>query len=46
MQNSITKVKNSLEAANSKIQEEEERTSKVANRLAKITGAEQKREKN
>uniref|UniRef100_A0A8D1MX52 L1 transposable element RRM domain-containing protein n=1 Tax=Sus scrofa TaxID=9823 RepID=A0A8D1MX52_PIG len=46
MQNTITEIKNSLEAANSRIQEEEERISKVeGNRLVEITDAEQKREK-
>ena len=45
MQNIITKIKNSLEAANSRIQEAEERISKVEDRLEEITDAEQKREK-
>ena len=43
MQNTITK--NSLEAANSRIQEAEERISEVEDRLVEITDAEQKREK-
>ena len=45
MQNIITEIKNSLEAANSRIQEAEERISEVENRLEEITDAEQKREK-
>ena len=45
MQNTITEIKNSLEAANSRIQEEEERISKVEDTLVEITDAEQKREK-
>ena len=44
MQNTITEIKNALEAANSRIQEAEEQTSKV-DRLVEITDAEQKREK-
>ena len=45
MQNTITEIKNSLEAANTRIQEAEERISKVEDRLVEITDAEQKREK-
>ena len=45
MQNTVTEIKNSLEATNSRIQEAEERISEVENRLVEITGAEQKREK-
>ena len=45
MQNTITEIKNSLEAANSRIQEAEEQISKVEDRLVEITDAEQKREK-
>ena len=45
MQNIITEIKNSLEAANSRIQEAEEPISEVEIRLVDITGAEQKREK-
>ena len=45
MQNTITEGKNSLEAANRRIQEEEERISEVEDRLVEITDAEQKREK-
>ena len=45
MQNTITKIKNSLEAANSRIQEAEEWISGVENRLVEIMGVEQKREK-
>ena len=45
MQNTITEVKNSLEAANSRIHEAEERISKAEDRLVEITDAEQKREK-
>ena len=45
MQNTVTEIKNSLEAANSRIQEAEERVSKVEDRLVEIMDAEQKREK-
>ena len=45
MQNTITEIKNSLEATNSRIQEAEEQISKVEDRLVEITDAEQKREK-
>ena len=45
MQNTITKIKNSPEAANSRIQEAEERISDVKDRLVEITDEEQKREK-
>ena len=45
MQNTITEIKNSLEAANSTIQDAEERISEVGDRLVEITNAEQKREK-
>ena len=46
MQNTITEIKNSLEAANSRIQEAEEQISEVEDRdLVEITDAEQKREK-
>ena len=45
MQNTITEIKNSLEAANSRILEPEERTSEVEDRWEEITDAEQKREK-
>uniref|UniRef100_A0A8D1V591 L1 transposable element RRM domain-containing protein n=1 Tax=Sus scrofa TaxID=9823 RepID=A0A8D1V591_PIG len=45
MQNIITKIKNSLEATNSRIQEAEEQISKVEDRLVEIMDAEQKREK-
>ena len=45
MQNTITEIKNSLEAANSTIQKAEERISKVEDRLVEITDVEQKREK-
>ena len=45
MQNTITQIKNSLEAANSRIQEAEEGRSEVEDRLVEITDAEQKREK-
>uniref|UniRef100_A0A8D2C724 L1 transposable element RRM domain-containing protein n=1 Tax=Sus scrofa TaxID=9823 RepID=A0A8D2C724_PIG len=44
MQNTITEIKNSLEAANSRIQEAEERISD-GDRLVEITDAEQKRKK-
>ena len=45
MQKTITEIKNSLEAANSRIQEAEERISEVEDRLVEIMYAEQKREK-
>ena len=45
MQNTITEIKNSLEAANSRIQEAERQISEVEDRLVEITDAEQKREK-
>ena len=45
MQNTTTELKNSLEAANSRILEAEERISEVGERLVEITDAEQKREK-
>ena len=45
MQNTITEIKNSLEAANSRIQKAEEQISKVEDRLVEIMDAEQKREK-
>ena len=45
MQNTITEIKNSLEAANSRIQEAEEQISRVEDRLVGITDVEQKREK-
>ena len=45
MQNTITEIKNSLEATNSRIQEAEERMSKVEDTLVEIMDAEQKREK-
>ena len=45
MQNTVTEIKNALEAANSRIQEAEERISEVENSLEEITDAEQKREK-
>ena len=46
MQNTITEIKkNSLEVANSRIQEAEEQISGVEDRLVEITDAEQKRER-
>ena len=45
MQNTVTEIKNSLKAANSRIQEAEEQISEVEDRLVEITDAEQKREK-
>jgi len=45
MQNTITEIKNSLEATNSRIQEAEEWISEVGDRLVEITDAEKKREK-
>uniref|UniRef100_A0A8D1GWL5 L1 transposable element RRM domain-containing protein n=1 Tax=Sus scrofa TaxID=9823 RepID=A0A8D1GWL5_PIG len=45
MQNTVTEIKNSLEAANSRKQEAEERVSEVEDRLVEIMDAEQKREK-
>ena len=44
MQNTITEI-NSLEAANSRIQEAEEQINEVEDRLVEIMDAEQKREK-
>ena len=41
----MTEIKNSLEAANSRIQEAEERISEVEDRVVEIMDAEQKREK-
>ena len=45
MQNTFTEIKNSLEAAKSRIQLKEEQISKVEDRLEEIKDAEQKREK-
>ena len=45
MQNTVTEIKKSLEAANSRIQEAEEQISKVEDRLVEITNAEQKERK-
>ena len=45
MRNTITKIKNSLEAANSRIQEAEEWTSEVEDTLVEITDGEQKKRK-
>ena len=45
MQNTITEIKNLLEAANSRIQGAEEQICEVEDRLVEITDAEQKREK-
>ena len=45
MQNTITEIKNSLEATNSRIEESEEWIGEVEDRLVEITDAEQKREK-
>ena len=45
MQNTITDIKNSLEATNSRIQETEKGISKVEDRPVEITDVEQKREK-
>ena len=45
MQNTLTEIKNSLEAANSRTEEAEEQISQVEDRLVEITDAEQKREK-
>ena len=45
MQNTITEIKNSLEAANSRIQEAEEQRSEMEDRLVEITDVEQKIEK-
>ena len=44
MQNTITEIKNLLEAANNRIQEAEERISEVEDRLVEMKDAEQKRE--
>ena len=45
MQHTITEIKNSLEAANSRIQAAEEHMSEVEDSLVEITDAEQKRGK-
>ena len=45
MNNTIIKMKNSLEGTNSRIQEAEEQISKVENRLMEITDEEQNKEK-
>ena len=47
MQNTVAEIKkkNSLKAANSRIQEAEERKSEVEDRLVKITDVEQKKRK-
>ena len=45
MKNTITEIKISLEAANSRIQEAEKRISEVEDRFVEIMDAEQKREK-
>ena len=45
MQNTVTEVKNSLEATNSRIQQAEEWISVVEDRLVEITDAEEKRDK-
>ena len=45
MKNITTKIKNSLEANNSRIQEAEERISKMEDRLVEITEAERKEKK-
>ena len=45
MQNTITKIKNSLEGTKSRTQEAEEWISEVEDRLVEITDVEQKREK-
>ena len=45
MQNTITEIKNSLAATNSRIQEAEERISEMEDRLVEIMDVEQKREK-
>ena len=45
MQNTITEIRNSLELANSRIQEAEEQISEVEDTLVEIMGVEQKREK-
>ena len=45
MQNTITEIKNSLEASNSRIQEAEEQISKMEDRLVEIIDAQWKREK-
>ena len=41
MQNTITEIKNSLKATNSRIQESEEQISQVEDRLVEITDVEQ-----
>ena len=45
MQNTITKIKNSLETANSRMQEAEEQITEVEDRLVEIMEAEKQKEK-
>ena len=45
MQNTITEIKNSLEAANSRRQEAQQPISEVEDRFVEITDAEQKEKK-
>ena len=45
MQNTVTRIKYSLEGTNSRTQEAEERISEVEDRLGEITDVEQKRER-
>ena len=45
MQTTITDIKNSLEAINSRIQKAEEQISEVEDRLVEITDAEEKRDR-
>ena len=45
MHNTITEIKNSLEATNCRIQEKEEQKSEFEDKLVEITDVEQKREK-
>ena len=45
MNNTITKIKNTLEGINSRITEAEERISELEDRMVEITAAQQKKEK-
>ena len=45
MQNTVTEIKNSLEATDSKIQEKEKQGSKLEDRVVEIADMEEKREK-
>ena len=46
MNNAITEIKNTLEGTNSRIMEEEDRTSEVEDRMVEINETERKKKKN